>query len=659
MADPGPVDAAFALVEGTAPASEAGSASDPLTGWDLGFTGLMRFVPAAQPGAGRLSAGLQRLQEAAARVQRDFDARQPERSLPGLRAGLAILMELRDLLSDAGLDTATRDELGPRLQDARADWEQALRLAHALVVEARPSDDLVVPGQTLDVTVQAWNQGAEPLAVESVTLEVPPGWSIEPSDAAPPAAGLAPGAARKQVFKVGVAARARWSQPYFQRPPAAGRYALDVPEDDGRPWSAPPVQAVLRYRSPGLSEVVSVRVPVLQRYEARALAGEKQKELVVVPPASVRVEPGVLLLSTQAPASDREVRVTLVNYKPGRAQARVRLEGPPGFRVSPALHEVDFQLEGEARTVRFSVRGPALARPGRFALRALAEQDGQSYTHGDRIIAYDHVQERRLYREARVNVVVLDLRVAPEARVGYVPGVSDDTAGALRQLGVPVTMLDADALAFGDLSRFTTIVTGVRAYTDPALRASHERLMAFARAGGHLVVQYGRNEFNQLTGGRAVMGIAPPAASDSPFAPYPASVSTRRITDEHAPLSVLAPRDALFTRPNRLGAEDWAGWVQERGIQLLDARDARYRELLAATDTRPENPGEKRGLLVEARVGRGTWTYVGLALFRQWAAGTPGAYRLLANLISRPRARHPSVPGAPPPVARQVEALAP
>ena len=55
------------------------------------------------------------------------------------------------------------------------------------------------------------------------------------------------------------------------------------------------------------------------------------------------------------------------------------------------------------------------------------------------------------------------------------------------------------------------------------------------------------------------------------------------------------------------------------------------------SDPFPKNPGEQKGALVEAPVGKGTWTYVGLGLFRQLPAGTPGAYRLLANLVSRPR----------------------
>ena len=72
-------------------------------------------------------------------------------------------------------------------------------------------------------------------------------------------------------------------------------------------------------------------------------------------------------------------------------------------------------------------------------------------------------------------------------------------------------------------------------------------------------------------------------------------------------------------------------------VQLLAEKDSRYHELLAATDPFPYNPGEKRGLLVDAAVGKGSWSYVGLALFRQVPAGVPGAWRLLANLVSRPR----------------------
>src|SRR5262249_48622309 len=186
----------------------------------------------------------------------------------------------------------------------------------------------------------------------------------------------------------------------------------------------------------------------------------------------------------------------------------------------------------------------------------------------------------------------------------------------------------ADDLADGDLSRFSTIVTGVRAYqARPDLRRSQSRLMRWVQDGGHLVVQYNRGEFN------------PNPNEPSPYAPYPAPVSTAPITDDAAALEVLAPASPLLTVPNRIGPRDWEGWVQERAIQAFETQDPRYTDLLAAADPFPKNAGQKRGLLVDATVGKGTWTYVALVLFRELPAGVPGAYRLLANLVSRPRSR--------------------
>jgi hypothetical protein len=237
-------------------------------------------------------------------------------------------------------------------------------------------------------------------------------------------------------------------------------------------------------------------------------------------------------------------------------------------------------------------------------------------------------------REAGAILAAVDVKAATGARVGYVMGSGDGVAEALEQIGFAVTRLDAEDLG-SDLKRFSTIVTGIRAFeVRPDLRAHVAQLMQFAREGGNVVVQYNRAAFNFAGPPRRT---ARGEAVASPFTPYPAAVGSRRVTDEEAPVRLLVPDHLLFNRPNRIGPQDWEGWVQERAIQALDARDERYRDLLTARDPFPGNPDEQKGLLVEAPVGRGTWTYVGLVLFRQVAAGTPGAYRLLANLASRPR----------------------
>jgi hypothetical protein len=110
------------------------------------------------------------------------------------------------------------------------------------------------------------------------------------------------------------------------------------------------------------------------------------------------------------------------------------------------------------------------------------------------------------------------------------------------------------------------------------------------------------------------------------------------VADETAAVKVLVPSHSIFNFPNAIGPSTWERWVQERGLYFLGQKDPRYVDLVAMTDTFPDNPGEKLGSLVEAKVGKGRWLYVGLALWRQLPAGTAGAYQLLANLLSLPKA---------------------
>jgi hypothetical protein len=183
-------------------------------------------------------------------------------------------------------------------------------------------------------------------------------------------------------------------------------------------------------------------------------------------------------------------------------------------------------------------------------------------------------------------------------------------------------MLDQEALAWGDLSRYDLIVTGVRAYERRAdLRANNQRLLDYAAGGGTVVVQYNKFEFNEAQ-----------------YGPYPAKVSSNRVTDETAPVRVLVPTHPVFTTPNRIGPSAWDGWVQERGLYFLGERDAKYVDLVETEDPFDFNKGPKRGAFVDARVGKGRWMYLGLGLWRQLPAGTDGAYELLANILSLPKA---------------------
>jgi hypothetical protein len=246
------------------------------------------------------------------------------------------------------------------------------------------------------------------------------------------------------------------------------------------------------------------------------------------------------------------------------------------------------------------------------------------------VIEYPHTTRRHVLRAPEITLKTLDVAVKPNLTIGYVMGVGDEVPPALEQLGARVEFLSADDLAWGNLHRFDVVMTGVRAYERRAdLRANNQRLIDYARDGGTVIVNYNKFEFNEAQ-----------------YGPYPGKVGRERVTDENSVVRVLQPQNPIFTTPNRIGDADWKGWRQERGLYFFDTggRDPQIIDLLEMEDPFPYNKGDKRGALVEAKVGQGRWIYVGLGLWRQLPAGTDGAYRLMANLISLGRAPQPAMP---------------
>jgi hypothetical protein len=293
---------------------------------------------------------------------------------------------------------------------------------------------------------------------------------------------------------------------------------------------------------------------------------------------------------------------------------------------------VSFEHEDEALSARFQVTPPPNVKVGQYSLTAVVTSSvtgDRKFDTGYKEIEYPHVQRRQVVEAAETSLKVVDVKVTPGIRVGYIVGVGDQVPPALEQLGAKVSYIDQDELAFGDLSKHDVIITGVRAYERRAdLRAYNRRLLDYVERGGTVIVQYNKMEFNQ-----------------GEYGPFPAKVSGNRVCDENVPVKVLASADPLFNFPNRIGAATWAGWVQERGLYFLGEKDPKYIDLVSMVDSFKDNPGEKLGSLVEARFGKGRWLYVGLGLWRQLPAGTDGAYQLLANLISLPKAPAQSGPG--------------
>jgi hypothetical protein len=299
-----------------------------------------------------------------------------------------------------------------------------------------------------------------------------------------------------------------------------------------------------------------------------------------------------------------------------RFAGTVALSVPAGWKVTPRSQPFEFSRAGERAQYRFDVSIPLLE--GRdYRIEAIAAAGGREYREGYTTIRHRDLETRYLYRGAVTTVRGVDVRMAPGLEVGYVMGVGDDVPSGLAQLGVKVQLLDAAQLATADLARFDAIITGTRAYavrTD--LRTYNRRLLDYARDGGNLIVLYNTQEFVPKL-----------------HAPYPAELpgNAEEVSEEDSPVEILTPDAPVLLRPNRITRSDFDNWVEQRGSKFWSSWDSRYTSIIATWDQ--GQPPQKGGWLY-TRYGKGHYTYFAYAFHRQLPYGVPGAYRLLANLLS-------------------------
>lgn len=552
--------------------------------------------------------------------QYDADLRRARATLGGWRASAAVehlsaaLSTLRRALELTPVDDADAADLRFALAGQERKLESALVEAAGVIVDAFAAADLVVPGQTIEIEVLIWNGGAQAVGIDDVSLRVPDRWRIESigdmTVTAPPAALV------RRRFEVSVPADAEPTRPYFLRAPrSAGTYTWPPDSAErGRPFGDPVVRARVGLVVAGRSVVREVEAVYRFADQAR---GEVRRPLYVVPAVGVSLAPRTSVRPRDSRVG-RTFSVSLRGEAPAGVSGRVWLTAPDGWKASPATAAFDLGAPGAVGTIDIELKPPARLEPGTYEIAAVAETtDGRRYRLGYHIIDYPHIRRSLMFGEADARVEVLELAVDRSLRVGYVPGAGDAVADAIEAMGLTVDRLDDRAIAAGDLSKYDVIVLGIRAYeTNSTLVASSRRLLDWVESGGTLISQY--QQYGYFEG---------------EYAPYPVKARSPhdRVSDETAPVRVLVPDHAVFNTPNRIGPRDFDGWVQERGLYFAGEWDDRYSAVLETAD-----PGEdpKRGGLLVARWGEGVYVYTGLSLFRQLPAGVPGAYRLLANLLS-------------------------
>jgi LmbE family N-acetylglucosaminyl deacetylase len=591
------------------------------TGIDVSVTGIAEFAPQAKE---RMLPGLRKIKELAAKALAEYRIEQPEAIGIYLAEGLR---EVRALRAATGtLDAITRATVDGMLARKEKDFSNALIKAHGVVVDALSNTEIATPGETIEVrtniyfrSILSGEEGAKRISPK-VTLVTPAGWRVESESLeTQPAgtAGMRGGERPNHVarFRAIAPQSAVPTQPYWlTKPRTRDQYDWDESMPRTLPFGPALMHARVELELSG--ERVTLDQDVEYRFSDKTF-GEIRRELKVAPALTLTVNPYLLIIPSENRGTAREISVEITHNARQPTSGSVKLRAPQGWKVESGNQSLEFTRQGEKRSRLFKVIPPAGVN-GTFELKAVAEANGQEYTTGYSVISYPHIETHFLYRPATTSVEIFDVKVASRLKVGYVMGSGDDGPQALTQLGVDVKVIGPVELASADLSVYDTIILGIRVYeVNEDVIANNNRLLEYVSNGGTLIVQYNKDEFARGN-----------------FAPYPVKMPRGvRVTDENAPITVLAPDHRLFNYPNKISEKDWQGWVQERGLYFLGDWDTHFTPLLAA----PDESGEllKGGHLI-AQYGKGNYIYTGYAWFRQFPAGVPGAYRLFANMVSLP-----------------------
>ncbi len=627
-------------------------------GVDTSLNGLPTLLgETASPEASALLAQLQGLvDELIAR----FDFRAPGQSVPNLVRGLGLLRSAIEASTAA-------PETGFHLRLKERQFEDAIAAAGGLRVEAGlpggAAGAVVVPGQILAAGIVVEASGAAGVGVSEARIVDRAGAVLgRTSGFARTGNGFAAEAdvrvpeADVRVPETGADAMA--AAPYFAREGLArNHYQVADSADLHLPWRRPALSVAVDLVVDGTTMVYTapLTAPV-----PRLPYGSVTRPVEVLPAVSVVVDPAVRVVpvgSPGAPPGDArpggptptsERPTAPVNGQPGRSaptsdrpatsanrqtapipiHVRVtantaplpvttRLEVPAGWAAAPATVAHDFARTGEVAEVAFEVAPPD-GWEGAATIEAVSRAGGRDYRTGYQTIDHRDLRLARLWRPATTTVRSVPVARLDGARVGYVMGVGDEVPTAIEALGAQVEMLDATALADpASLTGLDAIVVGTRAYAvREDLLEHNQRLIEYARAGGHLVILYQTQEF--------VPGE---------MAPYPASLprGAEEVSEEDAAVRLLQPAHPFMTTPNRITEADFDGWVEQRGSKFFTEWDAAYTPLV---ETHDQGQAPQEGIWLTAEIGGGHYTYLALALHRQLPYGVPGAYRILSNVLS-------------------------
>jgi LmbE family N-acetylglucosaminyl deacetylase len=515
-----------------------------------------------------------------------YDMKQPSASVPAL-------LEVRKSLG------TMHDDFWAKTKLAEVDGIIAACLGlHLEAVTEKPNAQ---PGEPVALQVEAINRSPVAVQLKSMRLGNDAATAVDTP--------LPPNELVTKKATATLAPTAPSSQPYWLRDNGTvGTFAVADQTLIGQPENPPPLPVELTI-AVGDQEIA-------YKLEARSrkvdrVQGEISQPLVVGPPVVVDLPRPVFVFGNTQP-KPVSVRVIAAADK---FTGQVALEAPAGWKIEPASAAVDLQGAESETSCTFQITPPSQASEGMLRAVTVSASGERREAFGRIRIDYSHIEPQTLIPRAEAKLVRAEIQNTGR-HVGYLPGAGDAIPESLREIGSDVEVLNDQQVKADNLARFDAVVLGVRAYNVNTVRmtAWFPELLAYAKKGGVVIVQY-----NTTPGPKPEL------------LPKPLRISHDRVTDETAEMRILAPDSPLLNAPNKITADDFKGWVQERGLYFADQWDPAWKPIFSSND-----PGEKPldgGELV-LRCDQGWFIYTGYSWFRQLPAGVPGAYRLFANMVS-------------------------
>jgi hypothetical protein len=595
-------------------------------GLDPSLTGLADY-PAN--GSSSLRKELERIKDRVHQATQEFRADNPISASKPLLESLSMLHEIRSGLEKEQLNGTAQKAIDLYLDRKIKDFEKVTAQCLGLRLECLTDTGRITPGQQIRLSSKLWNHRNIKIDKVIFNIGAPSDWKIQTVEN-DPSDELIDGLTT--VHDVDSSKTASLSSPYWlEKPHDLYHYKWPGGEPAGRPFGSPFVYAEC--------EVILGKENILLREPAvlreKFSGGYRELPLAVIPPISLHPKELKEFMRISSAEQQLELQVTArSNVESKVVKGNLKLEVSADWRIDPESIDLSFEKYGDAVSASFKVNIPKNTLAGQYELQYMIRVDNRYYD----VILYpvrmgapglpgqpdatNCIREEFITVPAAVKAYIFDLELVQKQKYAYVKGAEEEILKTLSHLNLNFHLITDEEMGYIDLGQFDAVVIGPNAYlVRDELRKNSARFLKYVKRGGTLAVQY--------------QGYAFEGKGYTPY-PFKFNQPHDRVTDENAPVKILKPNVSIFNFPNNITEDDFNGWFKDRGLYFFNQWDKRYEPLLACND-----PGEdlKKGGLLVAGYGRGTYLYTGYSFFNQLPAGVPGAFRLFANILALPEAR--------------------